>query len=204
MGRNKSLHVRLAVPDDAEQMLAIYAPVVENTGISFEELSLDVLSFRKRIEEIIETYPWLVAEVNGKVAGYAYATPHRSRAAYAWSAEVSIYIAVEHRSQGVGTALYHHLFLLMQQLGYRNLYAIITLPNQASIRLHERFGFCKIGLHSHAGYKLGKWHDVLWMERDLFEEDKFHNAQSHALDNAQPPTPISQLTDSGGLNEPSL
>lgn len=203
MNQNSSLHIRLAIPDDAERMLAIYAPVVEKTGVSFEDLPPETLSFRKRITETLEQYPWLVAEFEGNMIGYTYATSHRSRAAYVWSAEVSVYVAVEYRNQRVGTVLYDRLFSVMREQGYRNLYAIVTLPNQASFSLHKRFGFQEIGLHHHAGHKLGQWHDVLWMQHDLFNGEEPHSNVYSANDSIYhqlpTPTPLSKLKKEGRL-----
>ncbi|MCB0712646.1 MAG: N-acetyltransferase [Ignavibacteriae bacterium] len=169
MDGQDSLRIRLALPDDAEKMLAIYAPVVENTGISFEEHLPEVRSFRGRIEQTLEKLPWLVAEKEGRIAGYAYAVPHRVRAAYAWSAEATVYVGANYRQQGIASALYQKLISILRYQGYRNVYALITVPNPASVALHSGAGFSEIGVHRHAGYKLGRWHDVLWMERDLFE-----------------------------------
>lgn len=169
MDGQESVRIRLALPDDAEKMLAIYAPVVENTGISFEEHLPEARSFRGRIEQTLEKLPWLVAEKDGRIAGYAYAVPHRVRAAYAWSAEVTVYVGASYRKQGIASALYQKLISILRYQGYRNVYALITVPNLASVALHSGAGFSEIGVHRHAGYKLGRWHDVLWMELDLFE-----------------------------------
>ena len=199
------LHIRFAVPDDAEKMLAIYAPVVEKTGVSFEDLPPEMLSFRKQITTALEQYPWFVAEFEGNVIGYAYATSHRSRAAYRWSAEVSVYVAEEYRNRRVGTVLYHNLFSVMRKQGYRNLYAIVTLPNPSSLRLHKQFGFQEIGLHHHAGYKIGRWHDVLWMEHDLFGgeqgESDVYSANDSIYQQFPVPIPLSKLIKDGELEQ---
>ena len=172
MDSNLSIQIRLAVPEDAERMLAIYAPYVENTGVSFEDHPPESRSFRTRIEQMMEKLPWLVAEVDGKVVGYAYAAPHRVRAAYSWSTEFSVYIGSQYRHQGVGALLYQRLVTLVQRQGYRNVYALITLPNQAAVELHRKLGFTELEVRHHAGYKLGRWYDVLWMELDLFEGEE--------------------------------
>ena len=115
-------------------------------------------------------WAWLVAEDAGQVAGYAYATPHRSRGAYRWSVETSVYVAAAARGQGVGTQLYTALLPVLAEKGYCNAYAGITLPNDASVALHRRVGFQAIGVFRSVGRKFGAWHDVSWWHLPLRAE----------------------------------
>lgn len=166
---NTDISIRFATPDDAGWMLALYAPVVRETAISFEDVPPTLEEFRDRIERVGSRFPWLACMANGRPAGYAYASSHRDRAAYAWSVEVSVYIAEEFRGRGIGRALYGGLLPLLKEQGLRNAYGVITLPNPASVALHKAFGFQEIGVHRNAGFKLDSWHDVLWLQRDLWD-----------------------------------
>ena len=162
-------HVRTAGEGDAAQISAIYAPVVRETIITFEEEPPSPDEFRERIRNVLTTYPWLVAEHNGELMGYAYASAHHSRAGYRWSADVSVYIAGAHRGKGVGRALYTSLLRLLAVQGMYNVYAGIALPNPASTRLHESFGFTPVGVYRRVGFKHGRWVDVGWWELALRE-----------------------------------
>lgn len=160
--------IRHADPErDAEACAAIYAPSVTHGVASFEEVAPDAGEFARRIAALSERYPWLVAEAAGQVAGYAYASPHRERAAYRWSAECTAYVAEDHRGQGVGKRLYATLFELLTRQGIRTVCAGITLPNEASVALHRASGFEPVGTYRRIGYKHGRWHDVLWLQLDL-------------------------------------
>jgi L-amino acid N-acyltransferase YncA len=163
--------VRLATPGDAVAVAAIYAPFVRDTAISFEWEPPTVEEMAERIARTLERFPWLVLEEEGAVVGYAYATAYRGRAAYQWSAEVSVYVDPRAHGRGVATRLYTALFALLAAQGYRVLYGVIALPNEASVRLHEKGGFERIGVFEGAGYKHGAWHDVLWMRRALLPLD---------------------------------
>lgn len=154
------INVRLASAADAEAIQAIYAPVVLDTAISFEELPPSAEQMRGRILATLETYPYLVAEQDGVVIGYAYASQHRARAAYRWAVDVTVYIAESARRQGVGRQLYATLLPMLKGMGYRSVCAVIALPNQSSVGLHERSGFRHIGTFPKVGYKHGGWHDV--------------------------------------------
>jgi phosphinothricin acetyltransferase len=122
---------------------------------------------RWRIEKRLALAPWLVYEIEGAVAGYAYASAFRDRAAYQWSVEVSAYVSPSARGQGVARSLYETLFRLLAMQGFRNAYAGITLPNAASIALHSAVGFSPVGVYRNVGYKNGAWHDVAWYAREL-------------------------------------
>ena len=153
-------NIRLATPDDARQMLDIYGPVVLNAAISFETEPPTEEAFRRRISDTLQCLPWLVCESDNCIAGYAYATPFRSRAGYRWSVEVSVYVHREFRGRGVATALYTSLLESLRILGYFNAYAGISLPNPASVNLHEGMGFKPAGTFPSVGFKLGRWHDI--------------------------------------------
>lgn len=156
--------LRPAEERDAEAVAAIYAPLVAETAISFEVEPPDAGEMRRRIAGTLPALPWLVCEGPQALLGYAYASPHRARAAYRWSLDVSVYVAEPARGRGVGSALYAALLPLLARQGYRRAYAGITLPNPASVRLHEAFGFTPVGIYRGVGFKLGAWHDVGWWE----------------------------------------
>lgn len=162
--------IRLVQASDAEQMLAIYAPFIKESSTTFELEVPTIEQFKQRIWTILEHAPWLVCEVEGEILGYAYASKHRQRAAYQWSVESSVYVGAKLRRKGVGKALYSSLFQLLQLQGFYNVYAGITLPNLASVALHENLGFSHIGTYELVGYKLGKWHDVGWWQLSLQSE----------------------------------
>lgn len=155
---------RSAGPDDAEAVLSIYAPIVVDTIISFEEQVPTLDDMRARIAG---SHAWLVAEDEGTVVGYAYAGRFHPRSAYRWSAEVSIYLAPVARGRGLGRSLLRALLDELGAMGYVNAFAGITLPNPASVRLFESSGFTKIANWKDAGFKLGRWHDVGWWQLQL-------------------------------------
>lgn len=159
--------IRLATPDDASGIHAIYAPIVRDTVISFEIEPSTVEEMRGRIASTLRTHPWLVCEDRGRVAGYAYAGAHQTRAAYQWAANVSIYNHPDYHRRGLGRALYEALFELLRRQGIRQACAGITLPNEASVGLHEALGFKPVGIYSDIGYKFGSWHPVGWWQTPL-------------------------------------
>lgn len=156
---------------DGAACAAIYAPFVADTAVSFEEVAPDTREFARRIESTSARYPWLIAEDAGEVAGYAYASRHRERAAYRWTAEVAVYTAAQHRRRGVGRALYETLFELLARQGLRTVCAGVTLPNDASLALHEACGFEPIGVFRRVGFKRGEWRDVAWWQLVLPSDD---------------------------------
>lgn len=162
--------LRLATADDAQGVAAIYAPVVETTAISFEYVAPTVDEMRRRIEQTSPTHPWLIAD-DGGVAGYAYGAPYASRDAYRWSVSVSVYLRDDVRGRGLGRRLYGALFELLRLQGHRQAFAGITLPNDASVGLHEAMGFVQVGVARRVGYKLGSWHDVGQWQRPLSTND---------------------------------
>ena len=122
---------------------------------------------RARIERTLLTYPWLVFERRGEVLGYAYGSRHAERAAFRWSADVSVYVRVDVKRTGIGWALYGELLPLLRELGYCQAFAGITLPNDASVGLHQALGFTPVGVFRNVGYKLGAWRDVGWWQLEL-------------------------------------
>jgi len=162
-----SATIRVAIPEDARQIQAIYAPIVRETAISFEVDPPSVAEMQRRIERTLERWPWLVCDRAGEVLGYVYASEHRERAAYRWSVDVTVYIHERARRHGVGRALYTSLFKLLALQGYYNAYAGITLPNSGSVGLHTSLGFSAVGRYRNVGYKLGNWHDVGWWQLEL-------------------------------------
>lgn len=165
--------IRLARDADAEQMLAIYAPAVRETAVSFE-LDLPTESeFRQRIADTLKYAPWLVCEAEGNILGYAYAGKYHVRAAYQWSVEISTYVHSRWRRQGIARGLSVSLLECLRLQGYYNAYACIALPNPASVALAKSLGFKPIGVLPSAGYKLGRWHDVGWWELALQEHSPF-------------------------------
>ncbi len=161
---------RLVRPDDAAGMLAIYAPLCESSHVSFEIVAPSEDQMRERIARIGGQYPWLVGEIDGEVAGYAYASQHRERAAYRWAVDVAIYVAPQHRERGLGRALYESLFAILRTQGYYKAYAGIALPNPHSVGLHEAAGFRAVAHFPGVGYKLGRWIEVGWWQLDLQPE----------------------------------
>lgn len=159
--------IRLASVEDAADIVAIYAPIVRHTAISFELEPPTTVVMQQRVAATLTHFPWLVYQRQDKVLGYVYASQHRTRAAYQWSVDVSVYIHPESRRAGVGRALYTVLFHLLALQGFYNAYAGITLPNAASVSLHETLGFEPVGAYRKVGYKLGAWHDVGWWQLRL-------------------------------------
>lgn len=152
--------IRLATPADAAACLAIYAPVVEQTAISFELIPPTLDDMAARIAKSLAHSLWIVEEQDGKVGGYAYAGQFRARPAYDWTAETTVYIDESRRGQGVGRRLYAVLLGALRLQGFRSAMAGATLPNEGSVRLHEAVGFARTGSVKDAGYKFGRWHDT--------------------------------------------
>lgn len=169
-GANGAPHpaIRDARPDDAAAILAIYAPIVAGTVISFETEAPSEDEMRGRIASALASHAWLVSsDDTGAVDGYAYASRHRERAAYRWSVDVTVYVREDRRRAGVGRRLYPALFYALRARGYHQAFAGIALPNAGSVGLHEAVGFTPIGVYRDVGFKLGAWHDVGWWQRSL-------------------------------------
>ncbi len=152
--------VRTARAEDGAAVSAIYAPYVRDTAVSFEAEAPADAVMTERIGSTLQTHPWLVAERQGVVVGFAYAGKHSQRAAYRWTADVTVYVRAGECRTGVGRQLYGALLTTLRLQGFRSAFAEIVLPNPGSVRLHEAMGFRHIGVHADIGYKLGRWHDI--------------------------------------------
>jgi len=155
--------IRLATPDDSAVLLDIYAPFVMDTVVSFEYETPTVVEFSSRIANITVKYPWLLCEIDGRIAGYAYASQFSQRAAYDWSVDASVYIHRDYYRKKIGAALYHCLFDLLKLQGFYSVYAVITGANQRSIDFHQSLGFKPAGFYPNVGYKFNQWQDVQWL-----------------------------------------
>jgi phosphinothricin acetyltransferase len=162
------LRIRDADPArDAAACAGIYAPYVEDTPVTFEERPPDAAEMAARIERFAATHAWLVAERAGRVVAYAYAYPFQRRPAYRWTVGVSVYVDGGEQGRGAGRALYAVLFDRLRERGFRMAHAGITLPNEASVALHEGLGFERVGVNREVGWKNGDWHDVAWYQLEL-------------------------------------
>jgi L-amino acid N-acyltransferase YncA len=184
-GASPSLHVRSATTADASACAAIYASYVSDTAITFEAVPPGPAEMAERIAAALQTHAWVVLEDDGRVVGYAYAGPFKSRAAYRWSCEVSVYLEIGRRRTGAGRMLYDALFSRLVERGFRTVVAGMTLPNDASLGLHAAMGFEPVGVYRRIGWKHGAWHDVAWTQRSLvFDEDPL------VLDEDPPTEPV--------------
>lgn len=156
---------------DAAACAAIYAPYVTDTQVTFETVPPSRAEMAARIETAAKDYVWLVLEDEGRVVGYAYAGRFHARPAYRWACEVSVYLETGRRRTGGGRALYETLLARLRERGFRIAVAGMTLPNEASVGLHEALGFEPVGTYRRIGYKLGRWHDVAWMQLRLVDEE---------------------------------
>lgn len=178
-------HIRVAVPllqspgvlirhadpaADGAECARVYEPAVQDGVASLEETAPSAAEMGTRIESVSSCYPWLVAELDGELAGYAYATQHRTRAAYRWAADTSVYVSPAHHRRGVGRALYATLLPLLVRQGFYIACAGITLPNDASVGLHESFGYLPVGSYERIGFKFGRWWPVGWWRLQLREQ----------------------------------
>ena len=160
--------VRLADPArDAAAVAAIYRPAVEESLASFEEVPPGAEEMAGRISTTLERTPWLVGAERGRVIGYAYAGPHRERAGYRWSVNISVYVAPRSQGRGVGRRLYDELLTVLRRQGFVNAYAGVTLPNEASVALHTAIGMRRVGVYERVGFKDDAWHDVAWYQLRL-------------------------------------
>lgn len=164
--------IREATAGDADALLSIYAPYVRDTAITFEYEPPTREEFAGRIAALTPEFPWLVYEDGARGAlGYAYATTWRTRAAYRWTVETTVYVATSAHRRGIGRALYTSLLACLRLQGHRLAIGGITLPNAGSVALHERCGFRLVGVHRACGYKQGAWHDVAFYELPLGPQD---------------------------------
>ena len=156
--------IRLATSNDAEAILAIYAPYITSTSFTFEAEIPSLKDFQKRITDYLVHWPWLVCVIDGRIAGYAYGAKYRERVGYQWCVESSIYVHDDFLKQKAGKALYEALIEILKMQGYRNVYAVINLPNDRSVRFHESCGFTYFATYENVGYKLGNWKNVGWWQ----------------------------------------
>lgn len=181
-----SARIRFADPArDAAGILAVYAPYIRETAVTFETEVPALEAFTARVAGICADFPYLVLEADGELAGYAYAHRQAERAAYAWNAELSIYLAGKWRGKGLGAPLYRLLERLLAMQGYVNLYGVITASNRGSIAMHEKLGYRQIGLHERTGWKFGQWHDVAWLHKRVGEGEPGPILPLSALDRTQ-------------------
>jgi len=165
------IKLRVANTLDAPVLAKIYEYYVTNTTVSFEYVAPSESEFAERIATKLKKYPYIVAEINGKPVGYAYASEYRPRSAYDWSVELSIYVDKDERNCGIGTMLYTALLELLKAQNFASAYACITIPNSPSVYFHEEMGFTLAGHIHSAGYKKGSWLDVVWYERHIRKDE---------------------------------
>ncbi|MDE7478705.1 MAG: GNAT family N-acetyltransferase [Lachnospiraceae bacterium] len=174
--RNKEINIRLANPDDAAELLEIYRPYVEETAITFEYVAPTIEEFQSRIEDTLKKYPYFVAECDGEIVGYTYASPFKERAAYAWSVETTIYVKVDKKHRKIGTRLYEALEEALNKQGILNVNACIAYTDTEdeyltndSVYYHEKIGYKMVGEFHQCGYKFGRWYNMVWMEKMIGE-----------------------------------
>lgn len=173
---NNEITIRTATVQDAKKLLEIYAPYVEHTAITFEYEVPTVDEFRRRIENVLRKYPYLVAEKDGELLGYAYAGPFKERAAYDWAVETSIYVREDLKRKGIGSLLYNALEDALKKQGILNVNACIAYTENEndyltndSVRYHEKFGYKTVAHFHKCGYKNNTWYDMVWMEKFIGE-----------------------------------
>lgn len=173
------IKIRIASVDDVEKLLEIYAPYVENTAITFEYTVPSQKEFKERIRHTLEKYPYLVAEKEDEIVGYAYAGAFHARVAYDWAVETSIYVSMNHKREGIGSRLYEALEYALKKQGILNMYACIACPEKEdeyltrdSIAFHSRYGYRLVGEFYQCGYKFGRWYNMVWMEKHIGEHLK--------------------------------
>lgn len=165
------MNIRIAASSDAPGLLDIYEYYTLNTSVTFEYQLPNQEEFAGRISDTLRNYPYLVAEEDGRLIGFSYASPFKTRAAYKWSAETSIYIRMDLHGKGIGTNLYRKLERYLAGQNICNLCACIAYPNPKSIAFHQAFGYRQTAHFHNSGYKSGKWHDIIWMEKTLCEHE---------------------------------
>lgn len=170
MKTDETVQLRLATVDDAAAMLAIYAPYVEETTVTFEYETPSLAEFAARFAAVAACFPWYAAVCGGEVVGYAYADRAFARAAYQWDADLSIYLAPAAKGRGAGRALYARLESDLQAMGYCTAYALVTGENAASAAFHRSLGYALRAVLPAAGYKQGRWLDLYWYEKALCDK----------------------------------
>lgn len=164
------MKIRDAVLSDSDEILRIYEPYILNTPVTFEYEVPTAEDFKNRMLGITEKYPYLVAEDENGIAGYAYAHDFKERRGFGWDAELSVYLKIGMEKRGIGTALYKELIPRLKKMGVVNVYANIAYPNPGSIALHEKFGLKVEGILKNTAYKLGEWHDLVIMGGRIADE----------------------------------
>lgn len=181
------LTIRIADPDaDSAAMLEIYVHSIATSVATFEIENPTVEDFELRVRKVLAMYPWLVATLDDQIVGYAYGSQHRPRIGYQWTAEVSCYVDERFGGRGIGTQLYNKLISVLKYQGFKNLLAIISIPNPASEALHKKMGFEKAGDFNAIGYKFGQWQHTCWWQAQIGELDQ----------SPRNPIPISEIIDS--------
>ena len=187
---NREVSLRIAKVEDAARLVEIYSSYVLETAVTFETDVPSVAEFERRIKEVLEMYPYLVAEIDGEIAGYAYAHRYRERAAFDWTVEVSIYVDEKFKKHGIGRRLYTELEEILKEQGITNLYACVAEPNgedphltMASPIFHKKMKYDLVGRHNEAGYKFGRWYNLLVFEKFVNEHP----------DDMKPIRPFNQL-----------
>lgn len=180
---NKQVVIRFADPKkDSAAILDVYAPYILKTAITFETEVPALEAFTQRVAAIADEFPYLLLEVDGELAGYAYAHRQAERAAFAWNAELSIYLKERFAGRGLGRPLYGLLEELLAMQGYVNFFGVITASNAVSVAMHTKMGYRIVGMHAHTGFKFEKWHDVAWMHKRVHDGDPGKILPVHALD----------------------
>ena len=175
----EGVRIRIAEEKDAEQLLKIYAPYVTRTAITFEYEVPSLEEFTGRIRKILKKYPYLVAEKDGRILGYAYAGTFKDRAAYDWSVETTIYVDSEKKKSGIGRKLYEAMERILKEQNLRNLYACIGYPKEEdeyltrnSVEFHAHSCYRLVGEFYDCGYKFGRWYNMVWMEKRINTDQK--------------------------------
>ena len=175
----KDTKIRIATKQDAQELLALYAPYVEETAITFEYQVPSLSEFENRIVQVLERFPYLVAIRQGQIVGYAYAGPFKARAAYAWAVETTVYIRRDQKKTGLGRELYGVLEKILALQNIQNLYACIAscevkdqYLSRDSIHFHERLGYRMVGEFYHCGCKFNRWYNMVWMEKHLGKHEE--------------------------------
>lgn len=171
----EKIQIRAAAMGDAKALLDIYAPYVETTAITFEHQAPSIEVFSDRMSGVLGKYPYLIAELDGEILGYAYAGQFKERAAYNWAVEVSVYVKRGKKRMGIGRRLYEALEKILAAQNILNLYACIAFPEREddeylsrdSVLFHERLGFQLIGEFHQCGYKFNRWYNMVWMEKHI-------------------------------------
>lgn len=164
--------IRPATLMDAEAILRIYNPYIENSCVTFEYKPLSISAFRQRMEQVMASFPWIVYETDRRLVGYAYASPYHTREAYSWNCDSSVYVDKAYQDQGIGTTLYQNLFLILKEMGYYNVYATVTSPNPVSLAFHQQLGFQVEGTHENTGWKFGRWLGVTRLVKKIGDFSK--------------------------------